>query len=501
MSDDPVRETGNAKPVTDRARPVTFGDLFAVPEYRAIYLSLVVSWVGDYLSKAAISVLVYQQSRSVLLSAAAFAISFVPWIIGGPLLAALAERYPYRRVLILADLFRMVLVALLLIPHLPIAVLLLVVFTASLGTPPSQAARSAMLPLLVGRDKLPLALATNATTGQAAQVFGYLAGATVAAVVSPRAALVADAVSFGVSAAVIAIGVRPRPSARTRAERTHLLRESGEGFRLVFGRRTLRSIAVTMFVLTMFAVVPEGLAAAWATQGTADPAARGLDQGLIMAAGPLGFVVGGLLTTRLVRPAWRDRLIRPLAVLSALVLVPALAGPPAAIVAALVAISGIAQGGLTPTLNGMFVLVLPHGYRARAFGVVQAGMQLSQFSAVMITGLLADRFWLPRVVGVWSIGATLVMAILAARWPGTAAFAAEIQTTADPAAGERAGRPQPGETASGRPAETAPAAADRPNGAGHTPAATPAGARGTAAKRRTGRRTMRTTTRVTPEGR
>jgi hypothetical protein len=37
-------------------------------------------------------VLVYQQSESVLLSAAAFAVSFLPWIIGGTLLSALAER-------------------------------------------------------------------------------------------------------------------------------------------------------------------------------------------------------------------------------------------------------------------------------------------------------------------------------------------------------------------------------------------------------------------------
>jgi len=91
-----------------------------------------------------------------------FAVSFLPWIIGGTLLSALAERYPYRRVMITADLFRMVLIALLLIPHLPVAALLTLLFLASLGTPPTQAARSALLPLLVGRDRLPIAIATNA---------------------------------------------------------------------------------------------------------------------------------------------------------------------------------------------------------------------------------------------------------------------------------------------------------------------------------------------------
>jgi MFS family permease len=241
--------------------------------------------------------------------------------------------------------------------------------------------------------------------------------------------------------------VRQRPPARSRAERTHLLQESGEGFRLVFGQETLRSIAILVFVLTGFAVVPEGLAAAWAAQGDPDAAARGLNQGLIMAAGPIGFVIGGILTSRLATETQRERLIRPLAVLSALILVPAMAAPPPTVVAILVGLAGIAQGGLMPTLNGRFVLILPHGYRARAFGVMQTGMQLSQFAAVIATGVLADHFRLPLVVGLWSIGGAIAMALLAARWPSPATFAAatdaaEASIAAAPA--PPAPRPAPG---------------------------------------------------------
>jgi MFS family permease len=417
----------SAKMVTESDQKVTFRDLFGVREYRALYLSLIVNWLGDYLARAAITVLVYEESKSVLLSAAAFAVTFLPWVIGGTLLSAVAERYPYRRVLIAADLFRMVVIALLLIPGMPIPLMLVLVFLAALGNPPTQAARSALQPLVVGRDKLPIAVATNATTVQAAQVVGYLAGAALATGISPQVALAIDVVTFGVSAALIATGVRSRPAAHDRSKRRHLLRESGEGFRLVFGTPTLRSIAVMVFVLTMFAVVPEGLAAAWAAETDPDAATRGLDQGLIMAAGPIGFVAGGLLISRLAGADLRDRLVRPLAVLSAVALVPALAGPPAPVVAILVAVSGMAQGGVTPTLNGRFVLILPHGYRARAYGVMQTGMQLSQFAAVMLTGLLADHFWLPLVVGLWSVGGAGAMGVLAARWPSRDAFAAATE--------------------------------------------------------------------------
>ncbi|MGX6602188.1 MFS transporter [Micromonosporaceae bacterium Da 78-11] len=456
MSEDPAgRKTTGAEAVTERGRPVTFRDVFAIREYRAVYSSLLVNWIGDYLARAAITVLVYQQSESVLLAAAAFAVSYLPWIIGGTLLSALAERYPYRRVLISADLYRMVLIGLLLIPHLPILGMLALIFLASLGTPPTQAARSALLPLLVGRDKLPVAVVANATTTQAAQVVGYLAGAALATAISPQVAIVIDVATFALSAALISAGVRPRPAAHTREQRRHLLQESGEGFRLVFGRETLRSMVILVFVLTMFGIVPEGLAAAWAAEANPDGATRGLDQGLIMAAGPIGFVVGGILFTRLVRAPRRDRLIRPLAIAAALLLVPTIAGPPAPLVAILVALSGIAQGAVMPTLNGKFVLMLPHGYRARAFGVVQTGVQLSQFVAVMLTGVLADHFRLPLVVGLWSLGGAVVIALLSARWPSPASFTAEM-------AAAEATQPEPAQPAAQPAQPAAPPAAAPP---------------------------------------
>ncbi|WP_433301776.1 MFS transporter [Actinoplanes sp. CA-030573] len=430
MSEDSARKADPAGKVTESDRPVTFRDVFAVGEYRAIYASLLVNWVGDYLSKAAVTLLVYQQSKSVLLSAAAFAVSFLPWILGGTVLSALAERYPYRRVLICADLFRLVPTALLIVPHMPVWAMMSLIFIASLGMPPTQSARSALLPHLVGREKLPTAIAINQTTSQSAQVFGYLAGATIATVISPRLALGVDVLTFALSASFIALGVRPRPATRTRAQRTDLLHESAEGFRLVLGRRVLRSIAVLVCLMSLFAVAPEALAAAWAAEGSADPTTRGLDQGLIMAAGPIGFVIGGLLTTRLAAPSTRDRLIRPYAVLSTLVLVPVIAGPPPVWAAVLVALSGIAQGGLSPTLNGKFVLMIPHGYRARAYGVVQMGMQLSQFAGVIISGVLADLFRLPLVVGLISVAGTAVMGGLVARWPTGREFDTAIEEAA-----------------------------------------------------------------------
>ena len=417
MSDDrpaaqPADRAGGA-PEPDTS--VTFRDLFAVREYRAVYCSLVVNWLGDYLARAAIMVLVYQQSRSVLLSAASFAISYLPWIVGGPFLAALAERYPYRRVLIVADLTRAVPIALIALPGMPIYAILLLLFVAMLGAPPTQAARSALLPLILDRRRLVTGLAVNASTSQAAQVFGYLVGALVATGINARLGIALDALSFVISAAIIAFWVDPRPAAAGPDQRRHLLRETGEGFRLVFGTPLLRSIALTVFALTTFTILPEGLAAGWAALFHHDPSARGFAQGLIMAAGPVGFVIGGLAVGRLVRPTGRRRLVKPFAVLAPLALALTMFAPNAPTVAVLAAVSGVAQGGLMPTLNGEFVLALPHGYRARAYAVMQGGVQFTQFFAVVVTGALAQVSSIPLVVGLWSLGGLALMVVLVSR--------------------------------------------------------------------------------------
>jgi MFS family permease len=420
-------------------RPVTFRDVFSVSEYRAVWFALVASWIGDYLARAAVVVLVYQQTESVSLSAAAFAVTYLPWLLFGTVLSALAERHAYRGVMVFCDLARVALIALLAIPGIPWPLILAVMFLVTLGGVPIQAARSALMPLLMDRGRLAVAMAANATTVQAAQVGGYLTGATLAAAVNPLVAMALVAALFATSAILIRTGVDQRPPAVPEEQRGPLLRETAAGFRLVFGNRVLRAIALMVFAMAAFAIVPEGLAAGWAAHDAHDSAQRGIDQGLIMAAGPVGFVIGGLAIGRLVSQETRHRLIRPFAVLAPLVLVPSLFAPPVPVVVLLTMLSGVAQGGLMPTLNTQFVLTLPHGYRARAFGVMQQGLQVCQGGAVLVTGVLAERSSVPLVIGLWSVAGVISMLLLAGRWPR--ARTAE-PTTAEAAPVPPAGRPR-----------------------------------------------------------
>ncbi|MEU8424591.1 MFS transporter [Micromonospora sp. NPDC048835] len=415
--------------------PATFREVFAQPEFRAVFVAGTLSWVGDYVAKAAVTLLVYQQTESVALSATAFAVSFLPWLLGGPVLAALAERYAYRRVMVACDLIRMALMLLIAIPSLPYQAVLVLIFAATLANPPSQAAKSALIPQLLTGDRLVVGLSLNSSVGQAAQIVGYVFGAAVSAI-DPGVALLFNAATFGLSALLVRFGVRNRPPVTNPAHRSHLLRETRQGFGMVFRTPVLRAIAVLVFCAMLFSIVPEGLAAAWAHEEGRGALSAGTAQAAIMVASPVGFILGGLLVSRLFGPARRLTLMRPLAVLAPLVLVPVLLDPPPLVVALLAALCGFAVAGMLPMANGLFVQALPNGFRARAYGVMATGMQVIQGLAVLVTGLLAERFPIPIVVGVWSAAGVLLMTVATLHWPDRQtvddAIAAASAANADP---------------------------------------------------------------------
>jgi MFS family permease len=410
------------------AKRATFREIFAVKEFRAVYLSTTLSWIGDFLAKAAVTALVFRQTNSAAITAVTFAISFLPWAVGGPLLAALAERYPHRTTMVVCDVLRAVLIALVALPHLPVPAMLLLLFLTALFTPPFEAARSAMMPRILPGDGYVLATSLHASTNQGAQVLGYLVGSAVA-VGAPRLALLIDAVTFLVSAALIWFGTTWAPPVIHREQRTHLLRETGAGFTVVFRNPVLRAIAMLILASVVFVAPPEGLAAVWAARLEHDPARRGLAQAIIMIGSPTGLLIAGLLITRLVPPEIRGKLIRPLAVLAPLCLVPTLFNPSAPVVALLAGLAGVCGAGLLPAANGLFVQALPVAYRARAFGVMQTGLQLLQGGSVLVTGVLASYFALPSVVGWWSVGGVLLLLLVVSRWPARSVFTNVIAAT------------------------------------------------------------------------
>lgn len=96
-----------------------FRDVLKVREFRALWLAELISVCGDQLARVALAVLVYQRTSSATLTALTYALTFAPALLGGALLAGLADRFPRRAVLIAADLARAALAGVLALPGMP----------------------------------------------------------------------------------------------------------------------------------------------------------------------------------------------------------------------------------------------------------------------------------------------------------------------------------------------------------------------------------------------
>ena len=375
-------------------RPATFRDVFRIREFRALFGTFVLSTVGDELARVAVTVLVYHRTNSPLLSAITFAIGYLPWLLGGPLLAALADRLPRHRVLIGTDVARAVLVATMAIPGMPLALMLVLLLLVSLGGPPFESARSALQADILDADRYTVASSVTNVFLQITQVVGFLVAGVLVAAVHPSAALLFDAATFAVSAVWLAGRLQRRPPpAADAGGRASLWRDAVAGLRYIARTPRLRAIIALLWAGTMFGNAPEGLVAPFVKQLGQNSAAVGV----LLAANPLGVTVAALAIARLVRPERRERLIAPLVVLSlaplALAgLIAQVAGPGRltfGVVVALLFVSGLGAAWAIP-LNVSFMQAVPSSHRGRAFGVAVSGLYGAQGVGVLAAGALAE---------------------------------------------------------------------------------------------------------------
>jgi Major Facilitator Superfamily len=409
---------------------VSWLEVFALPEFRALWSAQALSSAGDQFAQVALTVVVYARTGSPFLTAVAYALTYLPPIAGGPLLSGLADLFPRQQLMIALDVARAGLVALMALPGLPLPLLgVLFAVTVVLGVPFSTA-RSALLPSVLPRRLLPSGLAIGNSTAQLGQVAGLVVGGAVVAVAGPYRALAVDSLSFSLSAGILAQWVRPRPAPPTPATgctATAAWEITWTGLRAVFSSPVLR-ILVLFGWLAGFAVVPEALAMPYAcTLG----GGRGTGA-LLMAALPAGTVAGGFVLGRFMRPSDRMRPMGWLAMLSCAPLLFAVVRPPLPVVLLLWALAG-AGAAYQFAAAAAFVRALPPAHRVRSFAVAQSGLLAAQGLGAATGGAVAQRMGPQTAITLAGLTGLLVAAALATSWT---ARHGELITSLDGAPGD-----------------------------------------------------------------
>ncbi len=367
-----------------------------VGEFRALAGSSLISILGDSAAYLAVTVLVYQRTGSSFLSSLTFAVAFVPYVFGGTVLSSLVDRLPPRRLLVTCDLVSAVLVASIALPAVPIGYVFVVLFLIGTLAPIRGGTSSALVAEVLPGEEFVAGRSVLRIIAQTAQIAGAAAGGAVIAPLGPHGALLADAGSFLLSAAVITIGVRSRQQLHADGTTRGVVGESLQGLAEIWRHVRVRRLLLLGWLVPFVSVAPEGLSAPAVT-------AQGLPIGLVgvwLVAIPVGTVIGDLLFVWFVPVAWRVRSTMPLALALTVSLVLFAARPPFAVQLALLVAGGMCSAyglGLDQSLRGD----TPPRLLARVYAINGTGLMVSQGLGFAVAGAVA---------GVMSPDATIAVA-------------------------------------------------------------------------------------------
>ncbi|MEU8772597.1 MFS transporter [Streptomyces sp. NPDC048606] len=356
--------------------PRTYRSLARVPEFTPFFAAATLRIGASTLGSLALGVLVYDRTRSPLLSALAMFGPSVAQVLGATLLLSAADRLPPRGALAALAAAASVGTALLAAPGLPLWAAFAVLLGQGLADSLAGGVRYGLLTEILPPDDYLPARSLLAVCGGVAQIAGFAAGGLLLTALSPRGALLVAAALGLASALTVVLGLRPRaPRAAGRAGPGETWRVN----RLLLSHPARRTLYLALWVPNGLIVGCESLFVPY------DPA----HAGLLFGCAAAGMLVGDTVAGRWLPPRLRVRLAAPLRLLLAVPYLVFLLEPGPLLAAGAVALAstGYSAGLL---MQERLVPLLPEGTQGQALGLHSAGMLTLQGVCAALAGALAQ---------------------------------------------------------------------------------------------------------------
>jgi hypothetical protein len=376
---------------------------------RRLWYARIVSELGNWAARIALSLHVFAESGSALAATAVTAVSVLPHLGIGQLLGTLADRFPHRTVMVTADLVRGLLYLVLAGTDLPVPWVLALAFLAGMGDPPFVAAYSAALPQLAG-DRYLVVQTLFTSTRQVMVMSGFALGGVLVAASSPTVALALNGGSFFLGALLL-VGIRSTRSG-DRGRREPLIRPA------VRALTSDRLIVVSAGVVTMGAllgIAAESLVVAYAAHLDLGPTGAGL----LATVAPAAAVVTSFFLPSAGRHRALVRLVcRTSAVMTAVAGLVFLVDSPMPLV-----LVGFLAAGATDVLTVPAGVVigqrLPQASRGTAFSFLEGVLMAAHALGAVTAGLLASVVAVPTAAALLAVpaGAAAVIGLLLIREP------------------------------------------------------------------------------------
>jgi MFS family permease len=383
------------------------GPLRSSPGFRRLWLARTISHVGDGIAIVALVLLVQGARGTGSAVGALLLASSVPRFLG-PVAGVVVDRVEQRTLMVLCDLGNAGVFATIVAVQPSFGILLvLVAASAVLDTFFAPAGRS-VVPALVDDDHLVQANAWMGTSLNLQVSLGTLLGGALIAAVGQRGALVFDAASFVLSAALL-VGVPPVRRTTSDAP-AGFLAVGKEGLAFAWRTRVVRTFTMVLFLGVAFAAV-DNVALVFLVRETLGGGPFAF--GLVSAAFGVGMIAASLgLSLRRTSFALTTLLVAAWLASGAGTIVTGLA-PLMAIVAVSQAVSGFGNGLENVAADTLIQRAVPPQMLGRVFGLVSTAAFGGSTLAYAAGGSLLD-LTSPRAVFV--IAGTGILVVTAILW-------------------------------------------------------------------------------------
>ena len=341
------------------------------------------------------------------------AAGWLPYLLFGLLAGAWSDRLRRRPILVITDLVRAAVLGTIPLAAalhvLTITHVLVVAFVAGSMTVVFQSAYRPYIPFLVGRDALVEANSRLALSESVARVAGPSLGGVLVQLISAPIAIAADALSFVVSAIAVSL-IHATETLPPRSERRSIWREMGEGVRVAFANRFIRTVLAMSFMFNFAITMGDAVFILYVTRQLGLDAAH---LGIVFTVGGLASVGGAAVVSRYIaRLGIGPGVVTGLLTLTiggTLVLI-AGGGPElaTAYISARAALFGFSAAVINVTTGTVAQAAIPDRLQGRVGGAAQ----LISLGLIPVSALLGG--WLGANIGLWNTLALSVAAQLAA---------------------------------------------------------------------------------------
>lgn len=394
----------------------SYGEVLRTPAYLQVFLAATFSTWGDYIARVASAAIVFSWTGSAVATAATFAVSLIPTILGRGLLGPLCDRFPAKATMVVTHLVRACIVGLLILTVTTtrsVPLVLVLVFLLEFVGGPAITASQMILTEVFAHDRRLYAkgLGLGILAGQVNQAIGLAVGGVIVSSLGHLPTLALDVAAFVIGALLLlSVRLRSEPPVSTS---TNFFSDLAGGWRQIRGDRVLTRLLLLSLTATLAISAPEAVALPYADAATHSDSSRW--GGLLMAAPILGTVLGLILIGRLSAERQSANIMR-LALLMPLPLLVTIFQPPLWIVWLAWFACGALQAFMLP-LQAAFTLLVPTALRGRVFGLAGAVSVGVSGVSFLVAGWISERTSPAASVGICAVITLGILILVAARWP------------------------------------------------------------------------------------